>query len=64
MSDRPRTICPTCGEPIEPEDTDVIEAEEIRPAPGFGAPGDTVRGMKYVFHKGCFPENDPKYRRL
>jgi hypothetical protein len=64
MNERPRTLCPTCGEPIEPDETEVVEAEEVRPAPGFGAPEDTAPGMRYAFHEACFPEDDPRYRRL
>jgi hypothetical protein len=64
MSDRPRTIYPTCGQAIEPDEPDVVEAVEIRPMPGFGARGDTAEGMKYAFHESCFPEGDPNYRRL
>jgi hypothetical protein len=64
MSDRPQTICPTCGEPIEPDAADVVEAEEIRSMPRFEAPGDEGPGRKYAFHSGCFPEGDPNYRRL
>jgi hypothetical protein len=45
MSDRAQTLCPTCGEAIEPEERNVVEAVEIRAAPGFGAPGDAVEGM-------------------
>ena len=36
MSDRPRTRCPTCERAIEPDETDVVEAVEIVPVPGFG----------------------------
>jgi hypothetical protein len=49
---------------IEPHETDVVVAEEIVPAPGFGAPGDIAHGMKAVFHEACFREDDPNYRRL
>ncbi len=64
MGDRPRTLCPVCGKAIEPEETDVVEAVEIRSEPGFGAPGDQVEGMKAVFHPHCFPEGSPEWRRL
>jgi hypothetical protein len=65
MSDRPRTPCPTCGEMIEPDEPDVVEAEEIVSMPGMGAGAtDTAEGMKAVFHEACFPEGDPDYRRL
>jgi len=64
MSDRPRTPCAGCGEAIEPDETDVVEAEEIEPVPGFGAPADTAEGMRAVFHERCFPAGDPRYRRL
>lgn len=64
MSGRPRTLCPTCGEAIEPDEPDVIEAVEIVSVPGSGAPGDVAEGMKAVFHESCFPEGDPNYRRL
>jgi hypothetical protein len=63
VSDRPRTSCPTCGEAIEPDETDVIEAVEIRSVGGFGAPADTAEGMRVVFHPACFPQGDPSYRR-
>ena len=36
MSERPRTRCPTCERAIEPDATDVVEAVEIVPVPGFG----------------------------
>ena len=64
MSDRPRTECPTCGEAIEPEETDVVEAVEVVPVPGFGAPNDTTEGMGALFHPDCFPEGDRRYRRV
>jgi hypothetical protein len=65
MSDRPRTICRTCGEAIEPDETDVVEAEEIRATPGQGdAAYDTAPGLRAVFHERCFREGDPNYRRL
>jgi hypothetical protein len=64
MSERPLTKCPVCGELIEPDETDVIEAVRIKPAPGFGAPADTAEGLRDVFHASCFPESDPRYRRL
>jgi hypothetical protein len=64
MSERPRTICPTCGEAIEPDETDVVEAVEIEDASTFGEPGDVVEGMRAVFHAAHFPEGDPRYRRL
>jgi hypothetical protein len=63
-SDRPRTLCPTCGEAIEPEDTTVIEAVERLPAPTFGDPGDAVEGLRYAFHEECWDEGDPLYRRV
>ncbi|MBD0281675.1 MAG: hypothetical protein ICV69_05710 [Thermoleophilaceae bacterium] len=63
MSERPRTTCPTCGEAIDPDESDVVEAVEVAPVPGFGAPGDTADGMSVVFHESCFPEGDPRYRR-
>jgi hypothetical protein len=63
VSDRPRTKCPTCGEVIEPDELDVVEAVEIRSVPGFGAPGDTAEGLRVVFHESCFDEDDPNYRR-
>ena len=49
---------------IEPDERDVVEAVEIVPVPGFGAPGDTAEGMGAVFHPACFDEGDPSYRRL
>jgi hypothetical protein len=64
MSDRPRTQCPNCGAAIEPEETDVVEAVEVVPVPGFGAPDDTAEGMGALFHRDCFPEGDPRYRRV
>jgi len=64
VSDRPRTPCPACGRAIEPDETDVVEAVEIVPVPGFGAPGDTAEGMRAVFHTSCFREDDPGWRRL
>jgi|Tabmets5t2r1_1033131.scaffolds.fasta_scaffold601375_1 hypothetical protein len=67
MSDRPRrprTLCPACGEAIEPNEPDVVEAVKLEPAPGFGAPGDVAEGMNVVFHESCFPEGDPNYRRV
>jgi hypothetical protein len=64
MSDRSRTLCPTCGEAIEPDEPDVVEAVKLEPAPAFGASGDVVEGMKFVFHADCFPEDAPNYRRL
>jgi hypothetical protein len=64
MSDRRRTLCPTCGQPIEPDETDVVEAVEIDPMVGFGEGPDTAEGMRDVFHPACFPEGDPGRRRL
>jgi len=64
MRDRPRTLCPACGKAIEPDESDVVEAVEVVPTPGMGATSDEVEGMKAVFHERCFPEGDPRYRRL
>jgi hypothetical protein len=64
VSDRPRPVCPTCGQAIEPEDPDAVEAVEIVPVPGFGALDDTAEGLGVLFHAACFPEGDPRYRRL
>jgi hypothetical protein len=64
MSERPRTPCPACGQIIEPDDTDVVEAEEVVPMPGMGAPGDEAAGMRVVFHRDCYREDDPSYRRV
>jgi hypothetical protein len=64
MSERRRTLCPTCGEAIEPDEPDVIEAEEMVSMPGMGAPGDAEPGLRVVFHEAHFPEGDPRYRRL
>jgi hypothetical protein len=63
MSDRPRTPCPTCRQAIEPDETDIVEAVKIVPVPGFGATGDATEGMGAVFHRACFPEGDPGWRR-
>ena len=63
MSDRPRTICPTCGEAIEPDESDVVEAVEIVPVQGSGAPSDIAEGMRVVFHPSCFPKGHSGYRR-
>jgi hypothetical protein len=59
MRERPRTICPTCGDVIEPDELDVVEAVEIVAVPGFDAPSDTAEGMGVVFHPSCFPEGHP-----
>ena len=64
MSDRTRTICPSCGEAIEPDESDVVEAVEIVSVPAFGAPDNVAEGMKALFHERCFPEGHPNYRRL
>src|SRR5262245_31411774 len=64
VNERPRTLCPTCREPIEPDELDVIEAEEIVPTEGFGSPSDTAEGLRVAFHIDCFPEGDPRYRRV
>jgi hypothetical protein len=65
MSDRPRTICPTCRVAIEPDETDVVVAEQIKWTPGQGdAAYDTAPGIRDVFHESCFDDRDPNYRRL
>jgi hypothetical protein len=64
VGDRPRTICPRCGEAIEPDESNVVEAVEVVSTPGFGAAGDEAEGMRAVFHSACFDEGDPNYRRL
>ena len=65
MSERTGTTCPTCGAVIQPDETGMIEAVEIVPAPGFGAGAhDTAEGMHALFHAGCFPDGDPRWRRL
>ena len=65
VSDRPRTTCPTCGEVIEPDEPNVIEAAEIVSTPGMGAGrGDAAEGMTAVFHEACFPVDHPNYRRV
>jgi hypothetical protein len=54
-----------CGAAIEPDEAGgLIEAVEVVPAAGFGAPGDTAEGNKALFHKDCFPEGDPRYKRI
>ena len=65
MSDRPRTPCPTCGQAIEPDETDVVEAVEIVPVAGetIIVPEDVV-GRRAAFHPACFPDDDPGWRRL
>jgi hypothetical protein len=64
MTDRPRTLCPTCHQAIEPDESEVVEAIEVDSVAGFGAPADTADAMRVVFHPTCFPEGDPSYRRL
>lgn len=64
MSDRHRTRCPTCGGVFEPDDEDVVEAIEIVPMRGFGAPSDTAEGMHALFHPWCFSEGDSRFRRV
>jgi hypothetical protein len=64
MSERPLTLCPRCGDAIEPDESDVVGAVEIVPVPGFGAPADTAEGMRALFHPSCFREGDPRYRRI
>jgi hypothetical protein len=65
MTDRPRTLCFGCGQPIESGETDVIEAEEIRPMSGFGEGAtDTAPGRRYAFHTECYPHGHPNLRRL
>lgn len=63
--ERPRTPSPTCGDSNEPDESDAVEAVEIKPLPGRGgAAYDTAEGTREVFHAYCFPERDPRYRRL
>jgi hypothetical protein len=30
----------------------------------MGAPGDEAAGMRVVFHRDCYREDDPSYRRV
>jgi hypothetical protein len=65
VSERPRIPPPhTCGEAIEPDETDVVvEAEEVEPVPRFGGPADTAPRMRVMFHASHFPEDDPDVMR-
>jgi hypothetical protein len=64
MSDRPRTICPVCEEPIEPDEADVVEAQEKVSTSAMQAPSDEEAGMTRVFHTACFGSGVPGYLRL
>ena len=64
VSDRPRTPCPTCGQAIKPDETDVVDAVEIGLlGPTFGGPSEPAEVRHAAFHPSCFPEGDPAWRR-
>ena len=64
VSDRPRTPCPTCGQAIKPDETDVVDAVEIGLlGPTFGGPSEPAEVRHAAFHPSCFSEGDPAWRR-
>ncbi len=55
--------CPSCGQEVDPEDPDTIQAYEQAATPTFGEPDDRRDGMRAAFHPGCWIDGDPNYRR-
>lgn len=49
------TLCPYCGERVEPDEPGVVYAVEIREVRTFGG-RDFIDGMGGFFHPGCSPE--------
>ena len=55
--------CPTCGQPIDPDDPTKITGIEQQDLRAFGPGHDYVDGMHPDFHAECFPEGDDGWRR-
>lgn len=55
--------CPTCGQPVNPEDDSTVTAWEQVNVPSFGEPVDLHDRFKYDFHAACFPDGNPMWRR-
>lgn len=53
-----------CEEPIEPDEADVVEAQEKVSTSAMQAPSDEEAGMTRVFHTACFGRGVPGYLRL
>jgi hypothetical protein len=63
MTERPRTLCPTCGEAIEPDEVNVVEADELAEMPPtFGGTGEIEVIRRAAFHPACFPQRHPRWR--
>jgi hypothetical protein len=56
------SICETCREQLDPEDSDVVRAFEQVDVTGFGEARNSVDGLGVYFHEGCFPHGSRRYR--
>jgi hypothetical protein len=57
------TVCPYCGQRVEPDEEGVVYAREQKDMPGFGQAHDFVDGAGGFFHPGCAPERVGYARR-
>jgi hypothetical protein len=57
------TLCPYCRERVDPDESGVVYACEIRDVPGFGEGHHYVDGLGGFFHPGCSPERVGYVRR-
>ena len=62
------TICETCRERVERDESGVVEAVELSvPVGGFGSAADNnavAEGMHVLFHETCFPHGTRRYRLI
>jgi hypothetical protein len=55
-TEEPYTLCPDCGERVEPEAPGVHYGVEQREMRTFGPTVEIVDGFGGFFHPGCSPE--------
>jgi hypothetical protein len=55
-SDETYTLCPYCGERVEPDEPGVVYAAEQRELTAMGPTRQIVDGMGGYFHASCPPE--------
>ena len=60
--ERLRIVCEVCGEVVDPDDPDVVQAFKQINATGYRGPRHTVDGLLVCFHKACFPHDTTSYR--
>jgi hypothetical protein len=57
------SLCPYCGEQVDPDAEGVVYARQQVDAPGFGQKHDVIDGLGAFFHPMCPPESVGYARR-